>query len=183
MDNWWCMALVSDTWRYMIFRITALFTALPSFAYSKCYHVGEKFAFLVCLIHLYRSLLEAVHLCTTVSLTVPLSTCFWYKMYHLLCYSWICCSIVWFWKYKARFRVSMFLSWNISSNYTLPRNANFFHFFSKPVDTHLVVGMCNGSLSIRHHIKPTEDRQKEKTYSCVQCVWDECVHALMKRIV
>ena len=65
-----------------------------------------------------------------------------------------------FWKCKARFRVSAFLSGNISCNYTLPRNANFVHFFSKPDDTHLVVGMSNGLLSIRHHIKPAEDRQE-----------------------
>ena len=35
----------------------------------------SQFSFLFCLIHMYRSLLEAVHLCTTVSLTVPLSIC------------------------------------------------------------------------------------------------------------
>ena len=65
-----------------------------------------------------------------------------------------------FWKYKARFRVSVLLSGNVSSNYTLPRNANFVHFFSELDDTHLVVGMSNGLLSIRHHIKPPKNRQE-----------------------
>ena len=87
------MALVSDTWRYMIFRITALFTAFISPILSVVMSVIQ-FAFLFCLIHLYRSLLDAVHFCITFNLTVPLSICVWYKMYYLLCYSWICFSIV-----------------------------------------------------------------------------------------